>query len=783
MKKSILIFVLALVVSFGSLFANTVSVDNAKTIAVNFFKVNAKDGRERATVGANLNYTKKEADNTADFYVFDITPGPGFVIVSADDIILPILGYSTEANFQSNLDQTGLTDWMKHASLNVHKGIQQNLPATARISSLWTAYKQGQVPAEMKSTAVAPLIFTQWNQEPFYNALCPVNTAVTPHATTVTGCVATTMAQIMRYWSYPAKGTGSFSYNDATSAGYSNNYGTQSANFGATTYNWLNMPISISSVNNDIATLMYQCGVSVGMDYGTDAQNGSGAQVLGTFGGPCAQTAYASYFSYDPNSMQGVYEGSYNATQWLALIEGDLHAGRPVQYIGEAQSAGGHTWVCDGYDGNGLLHMNWGWGGSANGYYAVDNLSAGGYNFSSYESALIGIKPLYPATGNAQHITICQGDTVRLTAKITNHASYTWTPTLGLTCPTCALTNANPNATTVYIGRTDSAGIVDTTVVLISVNSRVNATTTTTDLTCYGAANGVINVNASGGIPNYTYAWSNGLAVPSASNLPAGTYGITVTDAVGCKNVITKTLTQPAGINATTNATGAGCTSATGTANVVATGGAGGLSYLWSNGATVTSLSDLHAGVYAVTVTDSRNCSTVVDAVVTQPYQVQFIAGTTGTIYGQHTGSAWVANLSGGTAPYSFAWSDGETSESISNLEPGIYTVTITDQNGCFQVANDTVAGSYPAGISNVSDAFAFSVYPNPAHGQVLVQLSKTGANTTLKLENVLGQAILTKTLTDAQTQLDLTGYNNGVYFIEITQGERKVVKELVLSR
>ena len=779
MKKSILFFVLALVLSFNALFAKTISVENARTVAVNFFKVNAADGREKATVNAVLGYTKTEADNTVDFYVFNITPGPGFVIVSADDVIAPVIAYSTEANFESDLNKTGVVDWMKHASAHIAKGIHQNLPATSRTAALWTAYNQGQKPAEMKSQVVAPLIFTQWNQEPNYNALCPLNSSSNTRA--VTGCVATTMAQIMRYWSYPAKGTGSYSYNDAPPS-YSNNYGSQSANFGNTTYNWNNMPISISGPNADIATLMYQCGVSVGMDYGTDAQGGSGAQVIGGWG-PSAEDAYKNYFSYNPTTLNGIYEGGYSATDWLNLIKADLNAGRPTQYVGEDPTAGGHTWVCDGYDGNDFLHMNWGWGGSSNGYYNINSLTAGGYNFSTQEAVLLGIEPLSPSASQTVHISMCVGDTARLTAQITNHASYTWTPATGIACPTCAYTVATPGATTLYTAKTDSAGVIKSTSVVVTVYPKVSASATSVNLNCYGDANGTINLTVGGGIPNYTYNWSNGLASVSANNLTAGNYQITITDAVGCSAVVSKTISQPAGINATTAATGAACARPTGTASVTANGGAGGLTYLWSNAATDSSLTALVPGTYTVTVTDSRNCTTVVDAVVAQPYQIQFTTSSTNTINGQYIGTASVENVSGGTAPYTYAWSDGETTASISGLEAGIFTVTITDHSGCFEVASDTIKSSPAAAVNNISDAFTCSIYPNPTHGQVLVQLSKTTANTSFKLENVLGQTLLTKTLSDTQTQLDLSAYPNGVYLIEIKQGEKRTVKELVLSR
>ncbi len=781
MKKITLFFVFALLLGFGDLFARAVSVDNAKTVAINFFKVTASDGREKATVNATLNYTRVETDNTVDFYVFNITPGPGFVIVAANDVAEPVLGYSTEANFESNLDKTGVVDWMKHAAQHIYRGIQENLPATTRINTLWSAYNTGQKPADAKSTVVAPLVYTAWNQSPYYNYLCPLDAGSNTHA--VTGCVATTMAQIMKYWSYPAQGTGSYSYNDAPPS-YSNNYGTQTANFGATTYNWSAMPISISSNNVAIGTLMYQCGVSVGMDYGTDAQGGSGAQVITMWGGASAQNSYVAYFSYNPNTIQGVYESSYSASDWFNLMKTDLDAGRPVQYVGSDPTAGGHTWVCDGYDGNGLLHMNWGWGGTANGYFNVNSLTAGGYNFSTDESALIGIEPLNPNTANQTvHVSICVGDTAKLIAPITNHATYTWSPTNNLSCPTCAYTIATPGATTVYTAKVDSAGTITSKTVVVSVYPRVSVSATSANLSCYGAGDGVINITVAGGIPTYTYNWNNGLSSASVNTLSAGNYSITISDAVGCSSVVIENITQPQQINATVTATGAPCASASGTATVTASGGAGSLTYMWSNAATTTTITGLVPANYVVTVTDSRNCTTVVDAQVTQPYQIEYTTAVTNTVNGHYIGTAGVENVTGGTSPYTYAWSDGETTATITNLEAGIYTVTISDHAGCYEVAKDTVISTPAAGINSISNAFTFSVYPNPASTHAFVVLNKVSSGTVFKLENVLGQTLLSQAITDQETQLDLSSYPDGVYFIEVRQGDKRGVKQFVLSR
>ena len=140
--------------------------------------------------------------------------------------------------------------------------------------------------------------------------------------------------------------------------------------------------------------------VAVWMQWGDLNQGGSGAYVLQSDAGngnPCAQYAFVHYFSYDANTIAGAYESNYTNTTWLNLIENELNAGRPLEYEGYDPSGGGHTWVCDGYDANSLLHMNWGWGGQDNGYYAINNLSAGGYTFSEYDAVLYGIQPIATA--------------------------------------------------------------------------------------------------------------------------------------------------------------------------------------------------------------------------------------------------------------------------------------------------------------------------------------------------------------------------------------------------
>jgi hypothetical protein len=376
MKKIILLLVIALF-TFNGVFAKFIDVQTAQNIAVTYYKFNANV--ESSTITASLTYTRTEADNTVDFYVFNIN-SKGFVIVSANDNADPVLAFSTETNFNSNMPNTGIQDWMDKVAFQMNYIIKNNLQPAADITSEWTAYSNGQNPVDSRTSSIKPLLETIWNQFPYYNQDCPGGS--------VTGCVATAMAQIMKFWNYPAKGAGSYSY-------YSN-YGQLSADFGTTGYAWTSMPDALTRLSTTtqvdaVATLMYQAGISVAMEY---SPGGSGAWVLTADdpGSPCAQTSYVKYFGYNASTIQGIIESNYSSARWSSMLEDELNAGRPIEYVGWG-SQGGHTWVCDGYNTDGLFHMNWGWGGEDNGYYKTTNLNPGGTPLGSDNEALIGIEP------------------------------------------------------------------------------------------------------------------------------------------------------------------------------------------------------------------------------------------------------------------------------------------------------------------------------------------------------------------------------------------------------
>ena len=365
--------------------ANVVSVDSAKSVALNFYKTTTNSS---ATHSATLGYTHSESDGTVDFYVFNLVHSPGFVIVSAADNVTPILAYSTESAFDPSLSQIGIQGWMKRTGDQIHQLVLNSIPAAIGTTAQWAAYRSGSQ-SGLRSASISPMLSTTWAQEPFYNMLCPYDYANL--GLSVTGCEATAMAQIMKYWSYPARGTGSFSYKDSVNnTGYSLNIGFLGADFGSTTYQWSQMPSSLSGNDSAVATLMYHCGVSMASNYSS-----RGTSAYSQYPGhPCAVNSFIRYFGYDSLTIEYVQAANYTTSGWLTMIQNELNQGRPVLYSGrDTGGIGGHAWVCDGYDANGNLHMNWGWGGMDDGYYLSTDLDPDGLNWSWGEAAIIGIKP------------------------------------------------------------------------------------------------------------------------------------------------------------------------------------------------------------------------------------------------------------------------------------------------------------------------------------------------------------------------------------------------------
>ena len=389
--KKLLLPAFALLISVGVMNAKPVQFAAAKQVAGNYMRQIAglSGSTVRSSMDLVLTYTGTSAAGETDYFVFNLNGNKGFVIVSAEDAGHPILGYSTEGTFDPGTAALNpeFNFWMGKRKKEIEYMRSSNVQADAEIKNEWKGYLSNTAAQSNKITpgvnTVAPLCAALWDQNGAYNDKCPGNS--------LTGCVATAMAIIMKKWAFPPQGKGQSSY--------ASSYGTLSSNYGATTYNWVGMTTpTCSGSNPDVATLMFHCGVSVEMMY---SPNGSGAFVCNPI--PSAEHALPTYFKYDAG-IHCVDQAANTTAAWIQLLKNELDAGRPMGYQGVDGAQGGHIWVCDGYDASNNFHMNWGWSGFENGYFAVTALHADGLTFTSELYALIGIQPS-AATGIADNVT------------------------------------------------------------------------------------------------------------------------------------------------------------------------------------------------------------------------------------------------------------------------------------------------------------------------------------------------------------------------------------------
>ncbi len=367
MKKVVLLVFTFLCILSAS--AQTVPSDIAKKAAASFWSKSF----EGTNASAQLSYFLLESSDTL-LFIYNVD-NSGFVIVAGDYSSNPILGYSTEGTF--NIDQApAFKNWIENYSGRIAaQRHATHLVANPQWNELLA---NNSLPLTKQSTkAVAALCTTRWDQGKYYNHSCPAY-ATGPDGHCVTGCVSTAMAQVMKYYNYPATGFGFHSYPHPY-------FGLIAADFSATTYDWAAMGNSGNATNQDaISTLIFNCGVSVDMDYNPLE---SGAQSAN------AVTALKDYFHYR-NTIEILDRNDYPYLEWITILKDNLDEQHPIFYSGTG-SGGGHAWVCDGYDNSNKFHMNWGWSGSNNGFFQVDTLNAGGYSFSSGEQAIVNIMPYF----------------------------------------------------------------------------------------------------------------------------------------------------------------------------------------------------------------------------------------------------------------------------------------------------------------------------------------------------------------------------------------------------
>ena len=342
-------------------------------------KVGENKAFQTAKAFANSKSTLQNAElqlvSASDVFIYNVG-NQGFVVISGSTILPPVIAWSDQGNFPDMEDTPeNFRSWMTHYSEMIEFANTNHLVPEAKIQLQWDKAEQG-IFGNRDTQTVNPLVSTRWNQDCYYNEYCPETSGGWwwggPCGHVYAGCVACAMAQVMKYWDYPITGFGSHSY-------VHSEYGEQSANFAATTYHWEQMPNEIFDSNDAVATLMYHCGVSVNMNY---SASGSGAYSNDV------ETAMRTYFGYCGAKYRA--KTSYQEDAWIAMLKAELDLSHPVYYSGSSGDSG-HAFVCDGYDSNDLMHFNFGWSGSGDGYYSTYDVNG----FNQNQAVVTNIYPVY----------------------------------------------------------------------------------------------------------------------------------------------------------------------------------------------------------------------------------------------------------------------------------------------------------------------------------------------------------------------------------------------------
>ncbi|MCR5037805.1 MAG: C10 family peptidase [Bacteroidales bacterium] len=377
MKKLFLSLCL-ITLGFGSILAGPVDQQKAQIVAAKFLSTTALYQRN-TDIQVQLVSTAVHR-GAIDYYVFNVTGDEGFVIVAGDDRVKPILAYSTKGQYDPQHVSEGFAFTQDAFRKEIQYVREHNLTATSDIVAEWKSVNEtgGLNRSHQTRVVVDELCQTLWHQNYPWNSQCPED----PEGDgghVYAGCVATAMGQVMKFWGWPAQGTGSHSY-------HPEGYAQQSANFGETEYNFELMPNVLDSTSTEeeyfeTAQLLHHLGISVNMMY---SGHGSGAY------SDDVPDALRNYFRYDCDNHEtnwgGGWWGGYSNQEWAQMLkDGGLDEHIPLYYSGQDDTgAGGHAFVCDGYDENDYFHFNWGWSGRDNAWCPIGALNTTKYAFNSY---------------------------------------------------------------------------------------------------------------------------------------------------------------------------------------------------------------------------------------------------------------------------------------------------------------------------------------------------------------------------------------------------------------
>lgn len=336
-----------------------------------------------------MNYTLKSCDYLEEDGAICLAVlhfDHGFLLMSAEDAVMPVLAYGFENDLDLNDMAPGTELFLTQYRNEIAAVRRLQIPASEHVKSAWQALRNPARATVDNPVAIVPtLIPSRWNQSKYYNYYSPQdeNSPAGYDGRTPNGCVAVAMSQIMYYYRFPTSGSGSHT-------NYTYDYGSFHVNFGQQTYCYEAMCDKLNYFNNEVAKLIFHAATSVDMSYGP---TGSGA-----YSGDVPY-AMSTYFKYNPNAYITA-KHDYSDSVWSQMLKTELEQRHPLYYSGYSEE-GGHAFICDGYNSDGYFHFNFGWGGSGDAYYTVFGGSANNAvnGYSGWQQAIFNLYPrtdLYP---------------------------------------------------------------------------------------------------------------------------------------------------------------------------------------------------------------------------------------------------------------------------------------------------------------------------------------------------------------------------------------------------
>lgn len=392
-----LILIVFVIISAYTSWAEPISKDKAKSIASKI--ISSKNPFQRLQVASQkatttqkdyttdieLVYTAAEND-AATLYVYS-NPNGGFVIISADDAVNPIIAYSNTSQIADIEHNIALKHELDDYSKIIDIARKNGNPNAEKVAQTWRELSEIETEVQLNTSKsvsstvdgdtinMGPLVTSHWGQSGLYNKYCPG----------LVGCIAVAMGEIMHYHQWPQTGQ---SWHRYIPYGSSTNE-ELFVDFGNTTYNWDLMPDIVSrktktDAANEVAKFLYHVGVAVNMEYGKEGSSAYDVDI---------PYAMCEYFKYDPSTIKLVYYEGKTRNEWLSIIKNEINHKRPIVYSGSTKKGEGHAWVVDGYDNNNYLHCNWGWNGDGDGYFSPKHFILYNYDFSNNAGIIIGIQP------------------------------------------------------------------------------------------------------------------------------------------------------------------------------------------------------------------------------------------------------------------------------------------------------------------------------------------------------------------------------------------------------